>query len=115
MGDEEAVLRSDLFAVNARITDIYAGEERKADSEAKRALEARRPSRFKGSLPIYGSALASYAQLQASRRASKQMELEPVVLPRALETLSARFHGGRRSDPPASRVAIPMTPSGLPP
>lgn len=82
-----AALRSDLYAVNARITEIYASEERASDQNKKRALEARRPSRIKSSLVIYGSAQASYAHLRACLADYLGIALEDALIPPELVAL----------------------------
>lgn len=79
-----AALRADLYAVNARITDIYKSEEQKSDPEEKIALEARRSNRIKSSLVVYGSALGSYANLQSCLRKFYGLELENPTTPEDL-------------------------------
>jgi hypothetical protein len=83
-----AMLRSCLFAINARITEIYRSEEEKGVSEV------RRPARIKSSVRTYADALRSFAELREILRTRLQVDLPAFEQPAQLGQLVADVVAG---------------------
>lgn len=91
-----ASLRSDLHAVNARISDIYRSEEKLSGAD-KVALEAKRSGRIKSSLVVYGSAYRSFAALRRCLMAAYGIELDDLELPAHLTVLLSAIEPGEEA------------------